>query len=206
MRGKWLALRAFDRLVRGRGGYLRTTGWWRSVWSQTGVDSQGRPLPWLTYAAIDFLADRIRPDMDVFEYGAGSSTLWLAPRVRSLISCEHDEAWFAKVNADIPDNCTLVHRRLDKGYAQEVAQHDRPFHLVIIDGRNRVECAKAALRCLTPDGVILWDNTDRDQYREGMDDLAKADFRRLDFTGLGPLLFFGSVTSIFYRPGNCLGV
>ena len=185
---------------------MRATGWWRSVWSQSSVDAQGRPLPWLTYAAIDFLAGRIRPDMDVFEYGAGSSTLWLASRVRSLISCEHDEAWFAKVNADIPDNCTLVHRRLDKGYAQEVAQHDRPFHLVIIDGRNRVECARAALRCLTPDGVILWDNAERDQYREGIDDLAKADFRRLDFTGLGPLLFFSSVTSIFYRPGNCLGV
>ncbi|WP_041700214.1 hypothetical protein [Thalassoporum mexicanum] len=50
-------------------------------------------LPWITFAAIDFLAQNLRPDMKVFEWGIGGSTLFLLPRVAELVSVEHDRAW-----------------------------------------------------------------------------------------------------------------
>lgn len=42
-------------------GYLRSSGWFKSIVEQAPVDGQGRPLPWLTYAAIHFLENRVPP-------------------------------------------------------------------------------------------------------------------------------------------------
>jgi hypothetical protein len=33
-------------------------------------------LPWISYAAIDFLDGYLKPDMTVYEYGSGGSTLF----------------------------------------------------------------------------------------------------------------------------------
>ena len=33
-------------------------------------------IPWFSYAAIDFLEDYLQPEMSVFEYGTGGSTLF----------------------------------------------------------------------------------------------------------------------------------
>lgn len=56
-------------------------------------------MPWMTYAAIDFLRRVLRQDMSVFEWGAGGSTVFLSRRVRSLMSIEHDPSWAGQVEA-----------------------------------------------------------------------------------------------------------
>jgi len=53
--------------------------------------------PWLSFAAIDFIKEIIRPDMVVFEYGSGGSTLFWAEHTRRVISIEHDEVWSEKM-------------------------------------------------------------------------------------------------------------
>ena len=80
------------------------------------------------------------------------------------------------------------------------------FDCVVIDGRDRVNCARHALGALTAGGVIVWDNSDRDCYQEGFDFLRDHGFRRIDFWGLGPINAYPWCTSIFYRDGNCLGL
>lgn len=57
------------------------------------------PTPWLTFACLRWLESHVRSDMDVFEWGSGGSTLYFAPRVRSLVSVEHDQDWHATVDA-----------------------------------------------------------------------------------------------------------
>lgn len=54
--------------------------------------------PWLTFKAIKWLNLYLKREMKVFEYGSGGSTIFLAKRVRSLISVEHDESWHRLVN------------------------------------------------------------------------------------------------------------
>src|SRR5437762_2857857 len=88
-------------------GPLKDDGWLRSFREERCVDAEGRPLPWLTYPAIEFLAARVRPEMRVFEYGSGQSTLWWAARVRQVISCEHDPAWAERLRDQLPANVTL---------------------------------------------------------------------------------------------------
>jgi hypothetical protein len=55
-------------------------------------------VPWLTFAAIQFLEKHLTQNMRVYEYGAGGSTLFFAARVSEVVSVEHDPVWTSKVN------------------------------------------------------------------------------------------------------------
>lgn len=70
------------------------------AWSRS-QDKAASPLadrvPWLTFAAMQFLKKRLSQNMRVYEYGAGGSTLFFAERVSEVISVEHDPAWISKV-------------------------------------------------------------------------------------------------------------
>ena len=41
----------------------------------------------------------VRPNLRVFEYGCGNSSLWWAQRVEKVVSVEHDEAWYRRTEA-----------------------------------------------------------------------------------------------------------
>lgn len=195
-------------LLQGRSSYLKEVGWYNSFNKHMPVDKNGDALPWYTYAAIDFLGDRINGGMAVFEYGSGNSTIWWATRVSRVVSCEHDEQWFAKVKLKLPDNVTYRHINLapQGDYSDAILQHDKEFDVIVIDGRDRVSCAKNSLCALNDGGVIIWDNSDRDEYQAGYEFLSDNGFKRLNFSGFGPINTYGWCTSVFYRPQNCLGI
>ena len=75
-------------------------------------------LPWITFRAIQWLSQYLRPEMKAFEYGAGGSTLFLAKRVQELVSVEHDETFHSVVAARLADegiqNCRLILSRPEK--------------------------------------------------------------------------------------------
>jgi hypothetical protein len=60
--------------------------------------SVSEQMPWMSFSAIDFLNREARPDMRVFEYGSGGSTLFWSSRVRSIVSVEHDKAWYENMH------------------------------------------------------------------------------------------------------------
>lgn len=188
--------------------YLNTTGWFESFYVKMPIDKNGEAIPWYTYSSISFLEGRIEKNMSVFEYGSGNSTIWWAKRVENIISCENDAQWFAKMNPLIQENVEYIHvdSLATDNYEKEIQKHDKKFDVVIIDGRNRVNCAKNSLDSLKNDGVIIWDNSDREKYQEGYKFLLENGFRRLDFTGIGPINAYAWCTSIFYRVNNCLGI
>jgi hypothetical protein len=55
-------------------------------------------VPWMNFNAISFLNKFLTKDMTVFEWGSGSSTLFLSQRVEKVISIEHNKEWYSKVN------------------------------------------------------------------------------------------------------------
>jgi len=190
------------------GGYLYDVGWIRSFLENASVDRDGNPIPWITYPALDFIEKRISREFCVFEYGCGNSTLWWASRVRKVISCEHDREWHDKIKARIPANVELIHRNLEPGgeYAKAIAGYTGAFDIAVIDGRDRVNCTRNALQALKPDGVIIWDNSDRAEYREGYEFLFANGFRKLGFVGIGPIANIRTETGVFYRPQNVMGI
>lgn len=213
-RMKWL----FDRVLARSGlfatyqfwhrSYLRESGWYRSVREQKPVDSKGNPIPWITYPALEFLEGRVAKDMTVFEYGCGGSTLWWAGKVARVVASEHNLQWFETMRQLVPANVELCHAQLggEGDYSRQILKYKNAFDIIVIDGRERNACAKNALGALKEGGVILWDNSERERYAEGQEYLLQNGFKRLDFTGLGPLNFYAWGTSLFYRSNNCFGV
>lgn len=185
--------------------FLRGSGWLESYRERKPV-AFGKPLPFYTYGAISFLEPRIDRSLTVFEYGSGYSTLWWSARAKSVVSVEHDRGWYDRMKAQVPANVELIYEELVPGGAYSKKATEFRSDIIVVDGRDRVNCAKACLGGLTERGVVIWDNSDRERYREGYDFLKANGFRRLDFHGPGPVLFLPWATSVFYRNDNCLNI
>ena len=71
-------------------GYLCDAGWFESARRKQSVDQAEHPIPWFTYPFNDFLLPRLAPDMHVFEFGGGASTLYLMKHCASVTTVEHE--------------------------------------------------------------------------------------------------------------------
>ena len=184
---------------------LTTSGWLESVFRGEPVDAAGRPIPWYTYPAIEFLERVLGDDLCVFEWGAGNSTLWWARRARKMVSVEHDGQWYARIKQALPDHVDLRLRTLDTGYAAELSRTaDVRFDVVVIDGEARNDCARAAAELADPRGLIIFDNSDRRGFRDGVAHLTAKGWRRIDFFGLIPSYLYKNCTSVFFQSDQIL--
>lgn len=68
-------------------------------------------IPWITFSAISFLEKNLTKTMRVFEYGSGGSSVFIARRVQSLVSVEHDSFW-GKIVAEKLASCLLDNCRI----------------------------------------------------------------------------------------------
>lgn len=189
--------------------YLTDTGWALSVKSEMPVDKDGKELPWLSYSFIDFLAPRLNKNLNLLEYGSGNSTIWFSEKINKVVSLEHHNDWFKLVSDKLKayTNVNIIFKDLESGdYENEILNYKDEFDMVLIDGRKRVNCAKNSLNALKPGGVVIWDDSQREDYNEGYQFLLDSGFKRLDFSGLRPMNSVTSKTSVFYRPENCLGL
>jgi hypothetical protein len=186
--------------------YLKRVGWFESFRQGMPCEENKIALPWFTYGAIAFLEKRINKEMYVFEYGSGNSTIWWSGRASKVVSCEHDRKWYFHMKSKLANNVEYLHFDLVSGgdYSKEILKYKDTFDIVVIDGRDRVNCARNSIPALKSNGVIIWDNSDREKYTEGYDFLIANGFRRLDFVGMGPIGSKGWCTSVFYRSNNCL--
>lgn len=169
---------------------------WLSHW-QGSLNGQRTPLqdqlPWMTYAAISWLEEFLRPEMSVFEWGSGGSSAFFAQRAKSVVSVEHDAAWFSSVvealrqkgytNAAVnlvepvrgippslwytstcPDYAQCSFER----YASFIDSYpDESFDLVVVDGRSRTGCMQHAMPKVKRGGILLLDNSERIEYEAG---------------------------------------
>lgn len=201
----WLRYRAFDALVNDERSYLHTSGWMRSLGTGMPVDAGGTPVPWMNYSVVAFLRERLRPDQHLFEFGSGYSTVFYATRVASVTSVEYDETWSRRIREMLPPNVTAVHCRedIDGEYCRAIGRAGRAFDVVVVDGRDRVNCMKQSHDAVTARGVIVLDDSQRARYAEGIAFLTAHGFRALRFDGLKPTGVEVDATTVFYRPGNC---
>lgn len=163
------------------------------------ADMIGLDLAWWSYAAIDAVQahlTRLGGQANVFEYGAGASTAWLGRRSGSVTSVEHDPGFAEYLRRLLAEDATLAadgvdvrlvpatpsavpavssnrrgHAGLDfTEYVRAIDDGDGEFDLVVVDGRARVACVRAALPRLSSVGMVLLDNADRGEYSSVVDD------------------------------------
>lgn len=135
----------------------------------SGLEALRGAKPWFVMAAITQLEDElIQPNWRAFEWGCGGSTLWLSQWCTSAVSVEHDREWFAQQTAELAKygigNVELVRADLGGPYETYIDRYSL-FDLIFVDGRNRAACITQAVSKLRPGGVLVLDNSEREQYR-----------------------------------------
>ncbi|TAE16651.1 MAG: FkbM family methyltransferase [Bacteroidetes bacterium] len=187
---------------------LTEDGWFKSFQARQPIDAEGKILPWFSYPFIKFLSPRLKTSFTVFEYGAGNSTLWFAERVKQVKSVEHEANWVQKLATKLPAHAKVVHQNIEipENYANEIAKEGLLYDIVVIDGRERNRCAEACLPYLSPQGVIILDNAERESYLPARQMLAEKGFKCIDFWGMPVGVPYNASTALYYREGNILGV
>ena len=140
--------------------------------------------PWITAGAVAFLDEFLarQPDAHALEFGSGGSTIWFSRRVGKLVSFEHDPRWARAVRKALSDIPNVDLRLYKRPYFDHIAEFtDNSFDLVLVDGRDRVECARLARRVVRPGGVMMIDDTNRIDGRYSDLPALMADWKRLDF-------------------------
>ena len=209
----WLLLAAdwalITQLLPQRTNFFVESGWLQSLGQNRPINAEKAPIPWFTYPAIDFLEQRLRPNLSVFEFGSGMSTLWWSKRVRFVHAVDHDVAWHKTVKTQLdqsPNRNWQVDLLTKEGdYVRAIAASSHgPFDVVVIDGEWRNACARMVLNCIKEDGMIVFDNSDRASFADGIRFLSAAGWRRLDFFGLIPCYLYKNCTSVFFRDERVL--
>ena len=180
-------------------------------------------VPWWTYDAIErvdaWLRERPRP-VRVFEYGSGASTIWLSRRADEVHSVEHHRGFGEMMQAElagyagvdlrvvepVPSAEPVVgsqkegHQGLDfAAYVAAIDDVDGSFDLVVVDGRAREACLRAAIPRLADGGLVVFDNSRRRRYREAIAEaVAQHGVREERLTGLTPTLPYPEQTSVLW--------
>lgn len=183
---------------------LETSGWLRSLEAGRPVDKNGAPIPWLNYAAIDFIGEKINPQMRVFEWGAGFSSLWFASKVKEVVSAEDNVVWYEEVNKATLGNLRIMSLPAKADYVGAIIKEAEKFDVIVIDGSHRNDCARACIEKLNANGFVIFDNSDAREYDQSMEYFNEQGFFRIDFWGLIPSYLYKNCTSIFFRNADFL--
>jgi predicted O-methyltransferase YrrM len=119
--------------------------------------------------------------MEVIEFGAGGSTLWLAQRVKHVTSYENDADWLSVLKSKVPDNVTLHFESLPlEGQADLLFLDGEPVEL-------RGEWLRLAPSLLKPGGILVLDNCNRPEYEKELAEFAKTaiHIERVSDTSMG---------------------
>lgn len=202
------SLLTINTLLVNKKSYLKSTGYLNSFRNGYPCDQNGEFLPWMNYPVIAFLKERLKKNINVFEYGSGFSTRFYASYVNHVTSLEYDSFWFEKVKETLPDNATLLYQEtdIDGKYCRAIQKTNLKYEMIVIDGDDRSHCMQECLVSLTDDGVIILDDSQREIYRESILLLEQKKFKRIHFEGLKPKGKSMDRTTIFYRENNCFGI
>jgi hypothetical protein len=153
------------------------------------------PQPWFTFPTIDYLRQLDFSDRRVFEYGSGSSTSFWSGLAREVVSVEHDRNWHEQIASLELPNVDII---LATGREYVEAIDGRGiFDVIVVDGRLRYDTTLAALPHLSPDGLLILDNSER--YPRITEMLRDQDLLQVDLVGPGPYNQVAWCTSLFFR-------
>lgn len=152
-------------------------GFLRRVWHLLYEKAHPRE-PFLAPSAVRFLDGALPRDGVGLEWGSGRSTQWFAPRLRRLVSVEHDGRWRDDVLAQLERAgirnvdyrvIPLEHPEAEPTrpiydpvprYVSFVSEFpDEHFDFIEVDGHYRQACVRAGLQKLKPGGLLLVDDT-----------------------------------------------
>jgi hypothetical protein len=158
-------------------------------------------LPWMNYGAIDFMAATIPTDARVLELGGGRSTSWWLNRGNRVLTVETDKHWAKSIQEAHENNDKFEGVVfLQSVNSDTLGDSQGSFDVICIDhGGQRELVVDWAIRNLSPEGYIIFDNSDRTAYKRGIDELISSGLGYVSFFGLVPGLHYATETTVFSR-------
>ncbi|MCX6181992.1 MAG: class I SAM-dependent methyltransferase [Bacteroidetes bacterium] len=182
-------------------------GWFKSFQIKSSIDKNGNPIPWCTYPFIEFIEPRLSKEFNVLEFGSGNSTLWYSRKVAKIKCVEHDKSWYEKVKKELSGNIEIVYQELQYNGAYSREAKDQKYDIIIVDGRDRINCLFNSLQALKEGGVFVFDNSELKQYSGKIEEFCVLNnFKKIDFVGMSPISVHRTATSVLYRSNNCLNI
>ena len=173
----------------------RLLGFGASAASGRGELGDGRPIPLMSYGAVEYLLSLDLSDKDVLELGGGQSTLFWAAKARSVRTLEHDVSWMGDTPPDGLANVT-IDRIAQRDYVQSCRALVDEYDIIVVDcAANRLECARAAAPRLRAGGMVILDNSD--WYPNTAALLRGLDLIQVDYPDFRPAHHYRCTTSLF---------
>ena len=186
--------------------FKKANQWLSALSKDRSLDLEGLPMPSYSVAAMHFLEERLKKDLQVFEFGSGFSSLFYARKCKSVIAIEHDQEWFNEIKSHNTSNLSIFLKDLENEYDKSILGFEQNFDLIIVDGRNRNKCIYNSISKLTQSGVIILDDSHREKYEPGKKFLTGQGFKCLKMFSHASSKMTFTETSFFYRSGNCLDI
>jgi len=132
-------------------------------------------MPWWSFGAADAVADFVRPDMEVFEYGSGGSTIFLARRAKHITCVEDSKVWMGLVRAEVdkqglgnvdlrpaPFDFQQAANFKDSHYLRAI--EGKSYDVIVVDGMEgsaqvRPDCFRTAEEHVRTGGLIVVDDS-----------------------------------------------
>ena len=124
--------------------------------------------PWIVPHAIKYFDSLVQFNHVVLEFGSGGSTLWLADRTQTVESIEHSTEWFKRVSDHMTDaDRSKIDLRRIPNYCRhgELELRYPSYDVIFIDGIHRRKCFDASIDRLIHGGVLVIDNSNRDEIK-----------------------------------------
>ena len=183
--------------IKNIGNLLIGYGQWRTCFTHRPTDRRGNPIPWFTYSALEYLEGIDLTEMSVFEFGCGNSTRYWSTRARSVVAIEDNPSWADEVRGKLGENASIVIVQLLADYAAAIALNRESYDLIIIDGTDRLGCAREIDGRLRDGGFVILD--DADEHVEAAAVLRAYDLIEVDFAGFSPVNSYTKTTSFFFH-------
>jgi hypothetical protein len=172
-------------------------GQFKSIINRSAIDRLGKPVPWYSYPAIEFLEQFDFSKNKVLEYGCGNSTIWWAKKCKSVISIEHDQKYYKYIKSLNLNNLEL---RLFKKKREYINQQElKNSEIIIIDGNFRKEIIENLIenreKIKKKNTIIIIDNS---HWYSNIISLLerKINYTQIDFFGFCPSTNCTNATTI----------
>ena len=172
-------------------------GHFKSSYRWESVDKSGKPIPWFSYPAIEYLKSLDLSKMSVFEYGSGNSTLFWAKRTAAVTSVENDTKWFNVTLNKLKSrkNINLILEKDKHNYINSINKNKTKYEIIVIDGEFRLECSQTSLKRLKNGGFIILDNSE--WFPKISSYFRRHGLIEINFTGFGPINPYTTTMSLF---------
>lgn len=80
------------------------------------------------------------------------------------------------------------------------------FEVIIVDGRDRVNCLLQSIQALTPNRILILDDSHEPKYQKAFKEMKGHGFKALTISGIKPYSSKFASSTIFYREKNCLNI